>query len=117
MEDLIEVAGPVEVARPRRTNPALALVAVLALVVGGLVLARHAAAPAPSDKVVNVDNRSTPVDGVGGVLGRSLGFGAAPAQINIGAIVCPILNALVAQIPFLAPFIQPLRVSFGCISA
>jgi hypothetical protein len=74
-----------------------------------------------TDKVVNVNDRSTPADGVGGVLGRSLGVGAAPqAQINIAAlvssIVCPILNNLVASISFLAPVLQPIRVRFGCIS-
>lgn len=121
MEDLIQLESAVEVGGSRRGSRAVALVAVLALVVGGLVLARHAAAPASTDKIVNVDNHSTPVDGVGGVLGRSLGFGAVPAQIDVGAlirsIVCPILTALVAQIPFLAPFIQPIRVAFGCLSA
>lgn len=117
MEDLIEIAGPVEGGAPPRSSRALAVVAVLALIVGGLVLARHAATPVQTGKIVNNVDHGTPVDGVGGVLSRSLGFGAAPAQINIGALVCPVLNALVAQIPFLAPVLQPVRVLFGCISA
>lgn len=117
MEDLTQIAGPVEVGARGRSSRVLAAVAVLALVLGGLALARHAATPLQTDKIVNNVDRSTPFDGVGGVLGRSLGFGAAPAQISVSALVCPILNALVAQIPFLAPILQPLRVSFGCISA
>ena len=117
MEDLIQLAGPVEVGARRRSSRALAVAAVLALVVGGLILARHTANPRQTDKIVNNVDRSTPVDGVGGVLGRSLGFGAVRAQINVSGLVCPTLNALVAQIPFLAPVLQPLRVSFGCISA
>ena len=115
MEDLIQLDSPVDVGGERRSTRGVAVLAVLALVVGGLVLARHASTPVTAkDKIVNVQN--TPVDGAGAVLGRALGFGAAPAQINIGAIVCPILDALIASIPFLAPILQPIRVLFGCVS-
>ncbi len=115
MEQVIQLDRAVAIGGERRSTRGIALVAVLALVIGGLVLARNATAPVSSDKIVNVDGAS--IEGVAGSLGKALGFGAAPAQINIGAIVCPILNALIAQIPFLGPILQPVRVLFGCVSA
>jgi hypothetical protein len=95
----------------------------LALVLGGVVLARSADSSTPKTKVVtNVDNGKAVVDGAGAVLGRTLGFGAPTAQIDVGAliraIVCPILNAL-ASGPFggfIGPVIGGLRAAFGCVS-
>lgn len=112
MEDLIQLGSPVEVGGASRSYRAVTLLAIIALVVGALVLARHAPGPVANDhKIVNVD-WSTAGNGTA----KALAFGAVPAQINIGAIVCPILDALIAQLPFLAPILQPVRALFGCIS-
>lgn len=43
----------------------------------------------------------------------------AGAQIDVGAlirsIVCPILNALAAAIPFLRPILSAISAAFGCV--
>ena len=125
MEDLIREAGPVEMRSTRRSSwRALSIFAALALVLGGVVLTR-ASDPATHDKsavVTNIDDGTAVVDGAGAVLGRSLGFGAAQAQIDvqalIRAIVCPILDAL-ASGPLgglIGGIIGSLRASFGCVS-
>ena len=51
-----------------------------------------------------------------GVAVSAAPFGSdrATAQIDPGAIVCPVLLQL-ASIPFLAPIIQPLLVLYGCV--
>ena len=120
MEDLIREAGPAEVQAERRPMRALSILAALALVVGGVALARNSAEPVTSQPNVVVDGPQ--FDNVGGAIGQSLGFGAAPAQINIPtlqSIVCPILEAL-ATGPLgglIGPIINSIRVFFGCISA
>ncbi len=122
MEDLIREAGPVEMRSSRRSWRAVSVFAALALVMGGVVLAR-ASDPATHDKsevVTNIDNGTAVVDGAGATLGRTLGFGQQ-AQIDVGAlirsIVCPILNALANSLPgFAAGIINGLKASFGCIS-
>jgi len=117
MEDLIREAGPVEVHDQRRPMRAVTIFAALALVVAGVVLARHSADPVVHDSKVVVD--SPQIDSVGGAIGQTLGLGAsAQAQISVAAIVCPILNAL-ASGPFgsfIGPIIAALRVAFGCAS-
>lgn len=123
VEDLIQEVRPAEAGGSVRSRRTLSILAAMALVVGGLVLARSADTPAPATKVVSeVQDHGTAVDGAGAVLGKALGFGAAPAQIDVGAliraIVCPILNAL-ATGPlggFVGPVINALRASFGCTS-
>jgi hypothetical protein len=124
VENLIREADPVEVRRPGTSRRAVSIIAAIALVLGGVVLAR-AAAPNHAQKthvVTNVDHGKAVVDGAGAVLGRSLGFGAVQPQIDVGglirAIVCPILSAL-ATGPlggFIGFVINPLRVAFGCAS-
>ena len=120
MEDLIEVVGPVEARTGSLSRRAITVLAVLALVVGGLALARSGDTPAPTTNLVtNVEDGAQLVDGAS-VLGKSLGFGAA-AQISIPdirLIVCPILNALASGPlgPLIAPVINALRLAFGCIS-
>lgn len=87
------------------------------------MLAHTADSPAPATKVVSeVQDSNTAIDGAGAMLGEALGFGAAPAQIDVAglirAIVCPILNALGSG-PlggFIGPVINQLRAAFGCIS-
>lgn len=122
VEDLIQEVRPAEGGGSVRSRRTMSIVAALALVVGGLVLARSADTPAPATKVVSeVEDRNTAIDGAGAVLGQSLGFGAQ-TQIDVAAliraIVCPILNAL-ATGPlggFIGPVINQLRVAFGCAS-
>ena len=115
MEDLILEAGPAQALAERRPMRALSVFAALALVLGGIALARSADQPTPSNKVV-VDNQAPHFDNVGGVIGQTFGFGAAVApQISIQAIVCPVLTQLLAAFgPLLAPVIAALRVLFGC---
>ena len=123
MEDTIRVAGPVEVRSTRRSWRAVSVLAAVALVFGGVVLAR-ASDPTTYDKsqvVTNINDGSAVIDGVGATLGRTVGFGQQ-AQIDVGAlirsIVCPILAAL-ATGPFggfIGPIINSLRAAFGCIS-
>jgi hypothetical protein len=123
VENLIREADPVEVRRPGTSRRAVSIIAAIALVLGGVVLARAADSSAPKTKVVsNIDHGKAVVDGAGAVLGRSLGFGAVQPQIDVGglirAIVCPILSAL-ATGPlggFIGFVINPLRVAFGCAS-
>jgi hypothetical protein len=121
VEDLIEVSSPVEARTASTPRRAITVLAALALVVGGLVLARGADAPAPTTNIVtNVEDGAKLVDGAS-VVGKSLGFGSAAAQIgipDIRLIVCPILNAL-ATGPLgglIGPIINQLRLAFGCIS-
>lgn len=122
MEDLIREAGPVEMRSTRRSWRAVSVLAAVALVLGGVVLAR-ASDPAAYDKsevVTNIDDGSAVVDGAGATLGRSLGFGQQ-AQIDVGAlirsIVCPILASLANTLPgFVAGIINSLRAAFGCVS-
>ncbi len=123
MEDLIEVGGSPEAAAPARSRRVITLVAALALVLGGLALAKAAETPTGGTNVVsNVDNTTKVVDGAS-LLGESLGFGAAiQPQIStpdlIRAIVCPIL-AVLASGPFgafIAPLLAALQAQFGCIS-
>jgi len=123
VEDTIRVAGPVEVRSTRRSWRAVSVLAAVALVFGGVVLAR-ASDPTTYDKsqvVTNINDGSAVIDGVGATLGRTVGFGQQ-AQIDVGAlirsIVCPILAAL-ATGPFggfIGPIINSLRAAFGCIS-
>jgi hypothetical protein len=124
VENLIREADPVEVRRAGTSRRAVSILAAIALVLGGVVLAR-AAAPdhAPKTHVVsNIDHGKAVVDGAGAVLGRSLGFGAVQPQIDVGAlirsIVCPILAALASgPLGGLIGFvINPLRAAFGCTS-
>ena len=119
VEDLIREAGPVEVRAERRSWRGVSVFAALALVVGGVVLAKAADSETPKAKVVtSFDNVTPQIDSTGAVLGRTLGFGAPISQFNFGtlqAIVCPILAAL-AGLPFVGAVIQALRVFFGCIS-
>lgn len=124
MEDLIQEAGPVEVRPTRRPWRAVSVLAALALVFGGVVLARASSDPATYDKsevVTNIDDGTAVVDGLGATLGRTMGFGQQ-AQFDVAglirAIVCPIFAAL-ASGPlggFIGTIINSLRASFGCIS-
>jgi hypothetical protein len=123
VENLIREADPVEVRRPGTSRRAVSIIAAIALVLGGVVLARAADSSAPKTKVVsNIDHGKAVVDGAGAVLGRSLGFGAVQPQIDVGAlirsIVCPILAALASgPLGGLIGFvINPLRAAFGCTS-
>lgn len=95
----------------------MSIIAALALVVGGVVLARQAAEPATPKNGVVVD-QSPQIGNLGDAIGQSLGVGAGvQAQINIQAIVCPILNALGAAFgAFIAPVIAALKFAFGCAS-
>ena len=96
---------------------AISVFAALALVLGGIALARAADQPSPTNKVV-VDNQAPHFDNVGGAIGETFGFGAAIApQVSIQAIVCPILAALAAAFgPLVAPVVAQLRILFGCTS-
>jgi hypothetical protein len=127
VENLIREADPVEVRRAGTSRRALSIFAALALILGGVALASSADSATPKTKVVtNVDNGKAVVDGAGAVLSRTLGFNAAPAQIDVGAlirsIVCPILTAI-ATGPLgslfgliILPIINSLRAAFGCTS-
>jgi len=108
----------------RRSWRAVSVLAAVALVFGGIVLARASSDPVSYDKsqvVTNINDGSAVIDGVGATLGRTLGFGQQ-AQIDVGAlirsIVCPILAALAGG-PFggfIGPIINSIRASFGCTS-
>ena len=106
----------------RRSWRAVSVFAAVALILGGIVLAR-ASDPATHDKtavVTNIEDGTAVVDGAGATLGRALGFGQQ-AQIDVGAlirsIVCPILATLVSTLPaFAASILNGLRSAFGCIS-
>lgn len=117
METLIDVGEVREGAQAARPMRVLTIFVAVALVLGGVALARSAGSNPSQPKVTS--SREVPgVDGVGAVLGRSLGFGAPVAQISITAIVCPILEAL-ANGPlasFIGPIINALRATFGCTS-
>jgi hypothetical protein len=123
VENLIREADPVEVRRAGSSKRALSIFAAIALILGGVVLARSADSASPKTKVVtNVEDGRAVVDGAGAALGRALGFGAPQAQIDvqglIRAIVCPILGAL-ASGPLgglIGGVIGSLRVAFGCTS-
>lgn len=120
VEDVIQEAGPGEV-RAQSSYRLVALLAALALVVAGVAIVRGSLSPAPTRVVSQVDHKVPGLDGAGAVLGKTLGFGAVPAQIGpnpVSAIVCPILTALAAG-PFgvfIAPVIAALRIAFGCAS-
>jgi len=120
VEDTIQVAGPVQT-QTRRSWRAISVVAALALVLGGLVLARGSDTSAfdKSEVVTNIEDGSAVVDGAGATIGRSLGFGAAPqAQFfDICGIIRPILLALANSFGgFLRPLFNSLLVGFGCAS-
>lgn len=123
MDDLIREADPVEVRRPGASRRALSTFAAIALLLGGVALAKGSDESGPKTELVtNVEDGTSTIDGAGALLGRTLGFGAAPAQIDVGglirAIVCPVLSAL-ATGPlggFIGPVINQLRVAFGCVS-
>lgn len=124
MEDLIREAGPAEVRGPLRSWRAVSIFAALALIVGGVVLARGAEPTHKTNAVTSVvgDHGHAVFDGAGAVLGKTLGFGAAVPQINVSAlirsIVCPILFALAAGPfgAFIGPIIASLEAAFGCAS-
>ena len=123
VEDLVLEAGAVNVRPATRSWRAVSIIAAVALVLGGVVLAQGHNSAVPKTKVVtNIDHGKAVIDGTGAVLGRTLGFGAPQAQIDVGAlirsIVCPILDAL-ASGPFgafIGPIIGGLRAAFGCTS-
>ena len=123
VEELVLEAGTVNVRPTTRSWRAVTIIAALALVFGGVVLARGADPTLPKTKVVtNVDHGKAVIDGTGAVLGRTLGFGAVQPQIDVAAliraIVCPIL-AILAAGPFgglIGPVINSLRAAFGCTS-
>jgi hypothetical protein len=123
VENLIREADPVEVRRAGSSRRALSIFAALALIVGGVVLARSAEPSAPKTKVVtNIEDGRAVIDGAGAALGRTLGFGAPQAQIDVAAliraIVCPILAALGGG-PLgglIGGIIGSLRAAFGCTS-
>ena len=123
VENLIQVAGPAEVRSSTRSYRAVSIIAAIALVLGGVVLARSASSSAPKTSVVsNIDHGHAVIDGTGAVLGRTLGFGAVQPQIDTSAlirsIVCPILNSLATGpfASFIGPIINSLRAAFGCTS-
>ena len=123
MEDLVLDAGAVNVRSTTRSWRALSIIAALALVFGGVVLAEGHDSAVPKTKIVtNIDHGKAVIDGTGAVLNRTLGFGAPQAQIDVGglirSIVCPFLN-LLASGPFgafLGPIFGGLRAAFGCTS-
>lgn len=122
MEDLIREAGPAEVRSPIRSWRAVSIIAALALVLGGVVLARGATntSHSPTAKIVQVDKAKAIIDGAGGAIGQRAGFGAPTPQIQnfISAIVCPILDAL-ASGPLgalIGAILAPIRAFFGCTS-
>lgn len=106
----------------RRSWRAISVFAAVALVLGGIALARSSdsATYDKSEVVTNIDDGTAVVDGAGATLGRTLGFGQQ-AQIDVGAlirsIVCPILANLLNIVPgFAQGIINSLRAAFGCIS-
>lgn len=118
MEDLIQATRPLQAKAPRRQWRVASVIAAVALVFGGITLARNGGSEGTAhDPAVTVSDVTT--GGVGETLGQALGFGAALApQINIQAIVCPILAALASGpfASFIGPVINALRIAFGCIS-
>jgi len=122
VENLIREAGTVEVQRPRRWR-AVSVFAALALVLGGIALTRAADDAVPkTDVVTNIEGGQAVVDGAGATLGRTLGFGAPTAQLNIPDFVCDILASILASFagsPFggiVSGVIQNLLVLFDCPS-
>lgn len=101
MNDLIRVAVPVEARFARRHWRLSTVAAVLALTLSCLLVS-PAAHAAPAPRLMSV----------------AVGSAAAPLQIDFRPIVCPILNSLATGpfASFIAPFINSLRVAFGCIS-
>jgi hypothetical protein len=101
MSDLTREAVPVQARPSRRSWRGLSLVAALALTLA-CVLGTPAAHAAPTPRVAAV---ASPAPG-------------AALQIDVRAIVCPILNSLASGpfSSFIAPIINSLRVAFGCVS-
>ncbi|MEW6154495.1 MAG: hypothetical protein AB1673_10985 [Actinomycetota bacterium] len=119
MEDLIQATRPLEATKPRRQWRLVTVLAAVALVMGGITLARSADSGVTADHPAIAHDATVPLDSLGSTLGETLGFGAALApQINIQAIVCPILAALASGpfAAFIGPVINALRIAFGCIS-
>ena len=121
MEDTIQLAGPVQT-QTRRSWRAISVLAAVALVLGGVVLARGSD-PATYDRsevVTNIDDGTAVVDGVGATLGRALEFGQAP-PINVGALICAIITPILATLSsvfggFLSGIFAGILARFGCAS-
>lgn len=105
MENIIQPVRPGGMASGRRV---VALVAALALLLGGFVLMSEKADAASGPSVVAAAD--------GGAV-ASVGTAQVDVDALIRAIVCPILNRLATTLPpFVAGIINALRARFGCVS-
>lgn len=101
MSDIIRATVSVEARPTRQSWRPMAIVAAVTLALA-CVLVSPAAHASPAPKVATVSLGSTPV----------------PLQIDFRPFVCPILDSLATGpfASFIAPFVNSLRVAFGCVS-